>query len=132
MNPIITYCIAISILDKLIKFYSYYILKNWNMSEQLSYMMPGKPNQLSDEKKAIAELEDTVAERIFYLKQMSTATGESNNSHAFSPMEEYCTNLLSKVNVHQSDEVLDHTASQMNAAQALALLGSNGNQAADV
>lgn len=98
------------------------------MSEQLSYMIPGKPNQLSVEKKTIAELEDTVAERIFHLKDMSTATEESNKSHAFSPMEEYCTNLLSKVIVQQSDEVLDPTASQMNAAQALALLGSNGNQ----
>jgi len=98
-------------------------LQNWNMAEQLAYMTPGRPNQLSNEKKTIAELQDTVSERIFYLKEISGSDDEDTNN-IFSPMEEYCTLLLAKVDApaEQYGEV-HHTASQINAAQALALLG---------
>ena len=93
------------------------------MAEQLAYMTPGRPNQLSNEKKTIAELQDTVSERIFYLKEISGSDDEDINN-IFSPMEEYCNLLLAKVDApaEQYGEV-HHTTSQINAAQALALLG---------
>ena len=89
---------------------------------KLSFMMPGQTNQLSIEKKAIAELEDVVAERIFHFKDMPSLT-ECNSIDTFEPMEEFCKTLFSKI-----QPVVDPSASQMNAAQALALLGTNSTE----
>lgn len=88
-------------------------------------MMPGQTNQLSNEKKAIAELEDAVAERIFSLKDMSSLSESSGSRNTFVPMDEFCKTLFSKIHVEQQ---MDPSVSQMNAAQALALLGANGTK----
>ncbi|KAL7508490.1 hypothetical protein ACHAXN_005563 [Cyclotella atomus] len=97
--------------------------QNWNMAEQLSYMMSGSSNQLSNEKKAIAELEDAVAERIFHFKDMSSLMDGDDTSN-FEPMDEFCNALFSKI--RDVERAVDPSASQMNAAQALALLGADG------
>ena len=46
--------------------------QNWNMAEQFDWaMMPGQSNILSSEKRAIAEIEEIIAERIQNLKGMT-------------------------------------------------------------
>ncbi|KAL3795654.1 hypothetical protein HJC23_002061 [Cyclotella cryptica] len=108
--------------------------QNWNMAEQLSWMIPGQSHLLSSEKRAIAELEDAVAERIFHLKDISTLhDAESNcNDSLFRPMQEFCSSLFSDVvmpmareslSTEQSDVNIDYSTSQLNAAEALKLLG---------
>lgn len=100
------------------------------MAEQLSYMMPDQSNQLSNEKKAIAELEDAVAERIFHLKDMSLTPSLDPSNNNYCPMEEVCHSLFSNIvrdeMTEQSDVEVIHSVSQLNAAQALALLGAEG------
>ena len=94
------------------------------MAEQLSFMISGKSNQLSNEKKAIAELEDTVAERIFQVKDMSASLVECSGD--FEPMDEFCSVLFSKI--YHEDQYVDPSASQMNAAETLALLGTKSTE----
>jgi len=98
------------------------------MAEQLSYMMPDQPNQLSKEKKVAAELEDAIAERIAHVRNMS-AVGDENNSNQdeYAPIEEYCKSLFSEI-TQQSEMGVDPSASQMNAAQALALLAAKSEE----
>jgi hypothetical protein len=98
------------------------------MAEQLSYMMSGNFNQLSNEKKAIAELEDAVAERIFHLKDMSSLIDGDDNNSSFEPMDAFCNELFSKIYNDADRAVVDASASQMNAAQALALLGAHSTE----
>jgi hypothetical protein len=105
------------------------------MAEQLSWMMPGQSHLLSSEKRAVAELEDAVAERIFHLKDISTlqdTAGSHDNINSISPMDEFCKALFSKdvmpmaqnkMFTEQSDVNTDYTTSQLNAAEALNLLG---------
>lgn len=98
------------------------------MAEQLSYMMSGNSNQLSNEKKAIAELEDAVAERIFHLKDLSSLMDGDTINSSFEPMDVFCNALFSKIHGDAEQAVVDPSASQMNAAQALALLGAHSTE----
>jgi hypothetical protein len=98
------------------------------MAEQLSYMMSGSSNQLSNEKKAIAELEDAVAERIFHLKDLSSLMDSDTINSSFEPMDVFCNTLFSKIYDDSDRAVVDPSASQMNAAQALALLGAHSTE----
>ena len=105
--------------------------KNWNMADQLSWVVaPGQSHLLSNEKRAIAELEDAVADRIFHLKEMSTLVTKSDDSNAitsFCSMDEFCASLFSKVQLpidQMEDQEHDYSTSQLNAAEALKLLGT--------
>ena len=92
-------------------------------------MMPGQSNQLSKEKKAVAELEDAIAERIAHLKDMSAMNeANENNQNEYAPIEEYCKSLFSEITQQSEVEIIDPSASQMNAAQALALLAAKSDE----
>lgn len=105
------------------------------MAEQLSWMMPDQSHLLSSEKRAIAELEDAVAERIFHLRDISTrqdTAGSNDNDNLFRPIDEFCSSLFSKmimpmapqkIFTEQSDVNTNYSTSQLNAAEALKLLG---------
>ncbi|KAL7532380.1 hypothetical protein ACHAXR_005689 [Thalassiosira sp. AJA248-18] len=110
--------------------------QNHNMSDQLECCMaPGQSNTLSDEKRAIAEIEEVIVERIQNLSGLALGSsledinnGESDNrGKSFTSMSDLCERLFSKKKSEAPEPPTtgDFSESQMFAAEALQIMHSD-------
>mmetsp|Transcript_27284 Transcript_27284/g.46438 ORF Transcript_27284/g.46438 Transcript_27284/m.46438 type:complete len:280 (-) Transcript_27284:160-999(-) len=115
--------------------------QNHNMADQLDcYMAAGQQNILSNEKRAIAEIEEEMVERIQNLnavaigssmeeirdnQESNTTKVFDNGTRTFTSMEELCENLFSKHLPKEPEERGLFSESQMDAAAALQIMQSD-------
>lgn len=95
--------------------------QNWNMADQFDWaMLPGQTNLLSAEKRAIAEIEEQVAERILTLRGMAFVSGGRENGgeiaesdafektdegkDRFTSMNEFCIKVFAKSSLSETSQ----------------------------
>lgn len=114
--------------------------QNHTMADQLDcYMAAGQNNILSNEKRAIAEIEEAVVERIENLSVLAVATaagpnqiGDTNISNgrgnSVTAMSGLCESLFPREHTEPPTTVEKATESQMFAAEALQFFHSNSRE----
>ena len=105
--------------------------QNHTLADQLDcYIAPGQNNSLSNEKRAIAEIEEAVVERIENLSVLTTGSSaddkqKDDEGGHFTAMSDLCQSLFTKEQTEATSAQLsanDYSESQMLAADVLSHL----------
>jgi len=114
--------------------------QNHTMADQLDcYMEAGQNNILSNEKRAIAEIEEAVVERIENLSVLAVVTSADPNQvadtntsngrgNSVTAISDLCESLFPREHTEPSTTVEKATESQMFAAEALQFFQSNSRE----